>query len=49
MKPIWHNGEWTDEDTADLIDELNEAKQYRSLTNEEQVWLKAVLTNSESY
>lgn len=41
MKPVWHTGPWTEEDTLDLIDELNEAKQYRSLTAEEQTWLEA--------
>ena len=41
MKPSWHTGPWTEEDTLDLIDELTEAKTYRSLTNEEQEWLEA--------
>ena len=41
MKPSWHTGPWTEVDTLNLIDELNEAKQYRSLTNEEQAWLEA--------
>jgi hypothetical protein len=40
MKPEWHTGDWTEEDTLDLIDELNEAKTYRSLTNEERTWLQ---------
>lgn len=42
MKPVWHTGLWTEEDTENLIDELNEEKAYRSLTNEEQAWLEAV-------
>lgn len=42
MKPEWHTGPWTEEDTANLIDELNKAKIYRSLTNEEQQWLEEV-------
>lgn len=42
MKPIWHTGPWTDENTQDLISELLEAQQSRSLTNEEQQWLEAV-------
>jgi hypothetical protein len=42
MTPTWHTGPWTEEDTLDLIDELNEAKQYRSLTAEEKSWLETV-------
>jgi hypothetical protein len=41
MKPIWHTGPWTQEQTDDLIAELREAEQTRSLTNEEQHWLEA--------
>ena len=41
MKPEWHNGNWTDEQTEDLIYELREAEKQRSLTNEEQQWLEA--------
>ena len=40
MKPTWHTGPWTEEDTLALIDELTEAREYRSLTNEEQLWLE---------
>ena len=40
MKPSWHTGPWTEEDTENLIDELLEAKTYRSLTNEEAEWLR---------
>lgn len=39
MKPIWHSGKWTIEDTHNLIAELQEAELTRSLTNEEQQWL----------
>lgn len=39
MKPQWHIGPWTEEDTLNLIDELRDAETYRSLTNEEQYWL----------
>jgi len=39
MKPTWHTGPWTDEQTEDLVAELHEAEQVRSLTNEEQFWL----------
>ena len=41
MKPMWHTGPWTQEQTDDLIAELQEAEQTRSLTNEEQAWLEA--------
>jgi hypothetical protein len=41
MKPTWHTGVWTEEDTLALIDELTEAQAYRSLTNEELAWLEA--------
>ena len=41
MKPEWHTGDWTEQDTLDLLDELQEARAYRSLTNEEQAWLEA--------
>ena len=41
MKPIWHTGPWTQEQTDDLIEELREVEQTRSLTNEEQAWLEA--------
>jgi hypothetical protein len=47
MKPSWHTGPWTDEDTLDLIDELTEAQQYRSLTNEEQAWLRQAMKTEE--
>jgi hypothetical protein len=40
MKPTWHTGTWSDEQTQDLIAELREAEQSRSLTNEEQSWLE---------
>ena len=43
MKPEWHTGPWTDEDTENLILELEDAKYYRSLTNEEQAWLDSVI------
>jgi hypothetical protein len=39
MKPIWHTGSWSEEQTQDLIEELRLAEQTRSLTNEEQHWL----------
>jgi hypothetical protein len=39
MKPEWHTGEWTDEDTENLRVELRDTQYYRSLTNEEQHWL----------
>lgn len=39
MKPTWHTGTWSDEQTQMLIAELREAEQTRSLTNEEQAWL----------
>lgn len=42
MKPNWHTGPWTDEDTLDLRDELLAAQSYRSLTAEERAWLEAV-------
>jgi len=41
MKPIWHTGPWSEEQTQDLIAELRLAEQTRSLTNEEQHWLEA--------
>lgn len=41
MKPLWHDGEWTEEDALNLIDELQEAQTYRSLTNEEAEWLSS--------
>ena len=41
MKPEWHTGSWTPEQTEDLIAELREAEQTRSLTNEERQWLEA--------
>ena len=39
MKPIWHTGSWSEEQTQDLIEELRLAEQTRSLTNEEGYWL----------
>ena len=44
MKPEWHNGPWTDEDTENLRLELRDAVYYRSLTNEEQHWLNELET-----
>jgi len=41
MKPEWHTGPWTTEQHQDLVDELEQAQQYRSLTNEEQAWLES--------
>ena len=41
MKPQWHTGAWTEQDTLDLVDELTQAKTYRSLTPEEHAWLEA--------
>ena len=41
MKPIWHTGPWSEAQTQELIAELQLAEQTRSLTNEEQLWLKA--------
>jgi len=40
MKPIWHTGPWSEEQTQDLLEELRLAEQTRSLTNEEQSWLE---------
>jgi len=40
MKPNWHTGPWTEEDTFNLKDELNEAKLTRSLTNDEEQWAR---------
>ena len=40
MKPNWHTGPWTEEDTFNLRDELNEAKLTRSLTNDEEQWAR---------
>ena len=40
MKPIWHTGPWSEEQTQDLIAELRLAEQTRSLTNEEEYWLR---------
>lgn len=42
MKPEWHSGKWTDQDTENLREELEEAQTYRSLTPEERVWLETV-------
>ena len=44
MKPIWHTGPWSEEQTQDLIAELLLAEQTRSLTNEEQHWLEDALS-----
>lgn len=41
MKPIWHTGPWSEEQTQELIAELQLAAQTRSLTKEEQQWLEA--------
>jgi hypothetical protein len=41
MKPIWHTDNWSVEQLEDLITELRLAQHTRSLTNEEQSWLKA--------
>jgi hypothetical protein len=41
QKPIWHTENWSVEQLEDLITELRLAKRTRSLTNEEQFWLKA--------
>ena len=41
MKPIWHTGPWSEQQTQHLIVELRLEEHTRSLTNEEQSWLKA--------
>ena len=41
MKPVWHTGPWSKAQTQELIAELKLAEHTRSLTNEEQLWLKA--------
>ena len=38
--PDWHTGPWTEDLQQDLIEELTHAETYRSLTPEEQFWLK---------
>ena len=43
MKPIWHTGPWTEEDTENLIRELAWARLNRSLTAEERNWLETWL------
>lgn len=49
MKPTWHTGPWSNEQTQMLIQELLEAQQTRSLTNEEQAWLLAQEYQSVKY
>ena len=49
MKPIWHTGPWTEEQTQDLIAELLIAGQTRSLTNEEGYWLVTALGGDTSF
>jgi len=41
MKPTWHSGPWTQQQTRDLQDQLLEAQITRSLTREERDWLLA--------
>jgi len=41
MKPMWHTGTWSEQQTQHLIAELRLAQHTRSLTHEEQSWLKA--------
>lgn len=43
MKPSWHRGPWTAQDTENLREELLEAQTYRSLTPEERDWLMHAL------
>jgi hypothetical protein len=41
IKPKWVTGEWSEEDSLALLEELEEAQLTRSLTNEEQAWYNA--------
>jgi len=42
IKPSWHTGSWTTKNQEMLIEELKDAEKERSLTNDEQEWLRQV-------
>lgn len=47
MKPIWHTGPWTEEDTQNLIEELTEEQKIKIITWMFDKWDK--LGNKQTY